>query len=357
MDVRSYHRRLFEETRRLIPSGAKVVCAVSGGADSTAMLHGLCAVNGLRDRRWLLSVAHLDHRIRKDSFECAAFVQKTAGELGLECRVEFIDVPAMIKAEGGSLEEMARSVRYEFLQRTAEDLGASVVAVAHHADDQAETVLHRAIRGTGLHGLAGMRPIRPIAQGSDISVVRPFLQFRRSTLREYLLHRGLPFREDPTNADSSAATRNRIRHEVLPLLESTLNPKVVDALVRLAGQAEDAARAIKIVAAQALQEIRVEQKTGKIRLKATALATLPVAIRTEVVRLALEEVGVGLGAIGQERIEAAAELACRDRQLRVVELPGGVRVERRGEFWTVRTNKPVKRSRSRSSSQAESLHP
>ncbi len=357
MDVRQFHSQLFKSARSLIPPGTKVLCAVSGGADSTAMLHALCAVNGLYDRRWLISVAHLDHQIRDDSAGCASLVQKMAGELGLECRMESMDVPAMIKAEGGSLEETARRVRYDFLRRTAEEFGANVVAVAHHADDQAETVLHRVIRGTGLHGLAGMRPSRSITEGSDIVVVRPLLSFRRRALREYLSHRGLPFHDDPTNLDTAEATRNHLRQNVLPLLEATVNPKVADALVRLAEQAGSAAEAIEIMATQAMEESRPERKPGEVRLRAQSLAKLPAAVRTEVVRRVLNEIGAKLGAIGQERIEAAADLACRDRQLRRIELPGNILIERRGEYWTARAKKPVSRSSSRKSLPIEPLHP
>lgn len=337
MDVRRIHRRLFEASRDLILAGAKVVCAVSGGADSIAMLHGLCAVNGLRDRRWLISVAHLDHHIRSDSARCAAFVRESAGNLGLECRLETADVPALKKAEGGSLEETARRVRYEFLRRAAEEAGAGIVAVAHHADDQAETVLHRIIRGTGLHGLGGMRQSRPIEEENAIALVRPLLGFRQAELREYLLARGLSFWEDATNADSAAATRNRIRHEILPLLEAKLNPQAVGALVRLANQANDAAQAIRWVAERALAEIRVETEGGEVRLSATSLSVFPAALRSQIVRLALEEIGAEFGELGQERIDAAADLAGRDRRRRKIDLPGGISVERRGDHWVARS--------------------
>lgn len=336
MDVRQFHRRLFDASRELIPPGAKVVCAVSGGADSMAMLHGLCAVNGLRDRRWLLSVAHLNHQIRGDSHGCAKFVRKTAGGLGLECRVESADVPAIQKAERGSLEETARRARYEFLHRAAEDAGASIISVAHHADDQAETVLHRMVRGTGLHGLAGMRPSRSIVEGKPVALVRPLLVFRRAELREYLLFGGLPFREDSTNADPEVATRNRIRHEVMPLLENKLNPQVVEALLRLAGQAGDAAETLRWVAEQALAEIRVEARGDEVRMKASAIAAYPAALRSQIVRLALEEIGAEFAGLGQERIDAAVEVAGRDRRRRTIELPGGIRVERQGDQWVAR---------------------
>jgi tRNA(Ile)-lysidine synthase len=303
------------------------------------MLSSLCAVNGLRDRRWLISVAHLDHKIRTDSSECAEFVGATSDALGLECRIETADVRAIRQAEGGSLEETARRVRYEFLARAAEKAGASVVAVAHHADDQAETVLHRVLRGTGVQGLAGMRRSRPIVEGSTTALARPLLGFRRSELRDYLQARGLTCREDVTNDDVAAATRNRIRHELLPQIEKTLNPQAVEALVRLADQADEAARAMVWMAGQALAESRVKERTGEIFLKASSLAAYPGAVRSHVVRLALAEIGAEFGELGQERMEAAVALADRNRQQRRIELPGGVVIERRGEYWIARNQK------------------
>jgi tRNA(Ile)-lysidine synthase len=356
MDVRHFHRRLFEAARELILPGARVVCAVSGGADSIAMLHGLCAVNGLRDRRWLLSVAHLDHQIREDSSCCAAFVRETADKLGVECRVEEADVPAIRTAEGGSLEDTARRVRYEFLRRAAEDAGASVVAVAHHADDQAETVLHRLVRGTGVQGLGGMRPRRPIAEGSPLALVRPLLGFRRAELREYVVQQGAAYREDVTNADAGAATRNRIRHEILPLLETQLNPKAVEAVVRLADQVRDAAQAIRWAAERALTEIRIDAERGEVRLKASVLAAFPAALRSHIVRIALEEIGAEFGDLGQERIEAAAELSGRDRRRRMLELPGGIVVERRGDHWVVRSQRRAGGVDTRNPLQVEQRH-
>ena len=337
MDVRQFHRRFFEASREHLAPGARIVCAVSGGADSMAMLHGLCTLNGLRSRRWLLSVAHLDHQIRRGSDECAMFVRETASELGLECRVEAANVPAFRNRSGGSLEESARRVRYSFLRHAAEDAGANVVAVAHHADDQAETVLHRVIRGTGLQGLGGMRRTRPLVEGSPIALVRPLLDFRRAELRDYLHLRGLRFREDATNADPDISTRNRIRHDVLPLLECKLNPQTVDALVRLSGQAGDAALALRWAAARALAEVRVEAEAGEVRLKASGMAAYPAALRSQIVRLVLEEIGAEFGEVGQERIVAAAELANRDRRRRTIELPGGIVVQRQGDYWAARS--------------------
>ncbi len=330
MDTRLFHKRLLEAVRASMPAGAGVVCAVSGGADSVALLHGLCTVNQIHRRGWRLRVAHLHHGLRAAADDDAAFVRNVAGSLGLGCTVEAVDVSAEAGAGGGTIEETGRDARYAFLERVAVETGAGVVAVAHHADDQAETVLHRIVRGTGLHGLAGMPARRPISATSAIELVRPLLGFRRAELRAYLATRGLGFREDATNADLTA-TRNRIRHAVLPLLEQTLNPQVVTALTRLATQARCADEALRSFAQDALNHSRIRRDDRSIVWSAAAVAGWPRLIQTEVIRAGLRQLGVGLQDVGFERLEAAARLAAGDGKRCAIEFPGGVLVERRGQ--------------------------
>ena len=334
MDARLFHERLFDAAGELIPPGSGVVCGVSGGPDSMAMLHGLHAVNGLWDRRWTMHVAHLDHGLRDDSATDAAFVRDSAAALGLDCTVKRADVARAAQGAGETVEETGRRVRYEFLEQLATSIGAGVVAAGHQADDQAETVLHHIARGTGLHGLAGMPRRRAIREGSEVELVRPLLGFRRAELCAYLDQRGHASRHDPTNADADAATRNRIRHQVLPLLEEWVNPEITTALLRLSAQAGRVHEAIRFVAAKALNRAQIRRDEGEVVLSAELVAAWPQAIRTEVVLMVLRRLRVSLKAIGSERIEAAAEAACGDGKRRLIELPGGVIVERRGaELW------------------------
>ena len=209
--------------RRAGVSGSGVV-AVSGGADSVALLHSLAA-----DRP---TVAHLNHRLRGADGEAeAAFV--AAIYPNLPHSVEAIDVASV--AAGENLEGTARRVRYEFLARVARDVGATWVATAHTRDDQAETVLHRLLRGTGLRGLRGIAGVRELVPG--ILLVRPMLRVSRADVIAFLTTGGHAWREDATNRDP-AFTRNRIRHELLPLLR-TFNPAVAAVLGRLAVQADE----------------------------------------------------------------------------------------------------------------------
>jgi tRNA(Ile)-lysidine synthase len=330
MDPRRFHKRLFDAAREFIPPKTTVVCAVSGGPDSMALLHGLHALNTLRRRGWRLHVAHLDHALRAESAADAAFVRAAAKSLGPRCTVRRIDVAAKARSAGETVEEAGRRLRYEFLEATARKAGAAVVAVAHHADDQAETVLHRIVRGTGLRGLAGMPQQRPIRAGSAITLVRPLLSFRRADLLAYLDRQRLAYRLDATNEDARSATRNRIRHEIMPLLAGALNPEITTALLRLSEQASRACAAIQTYAADALDRALLPSGRGEIVLDVRSLAGLPPAVRAEVILAALQRLRAGLGELGFERIEAAAALIGGDGRRRLIQLPEGASVERRG---------------------------
>jgi tRNA(Ile)-lysidine synthase len=203
------------------------VAAVSGGADSVALLRGLIAA-GVGP----VTVAHFNHLLRGAEADAdEAFVRDLAARLGLECRTGSADVASA--AAGDNLEATARRLRYDWLARVAADVGAGWVATGHTADDQAETVLHRLIRGTGVRGLRGIAARRAVG---SVEIVRPLLTVTRADVLAYLTDRGQPFRDDATNADPTF-TRNRIRHELLPLLR-TFNPVVAAALARLAEQAD-----------------------------------------------------------------------------------------------------------------------
>jgi len=330
MDTRHFHKQLFDAGCRLLPSGGAVV-AVSGGADSMALLHGLHAVNTMRDCGWRLHVAHLDHRLRADAPQAAEFVRQAAADLGLSCSVGERNVRDLSQSTDTSIEEAARNARYEFLEGVAMQQRLQAVALAHHADDQAETVLHRILRGTGLTGLAGIPQRRPIREDSDIEVVRPLLTVRRDDLRAYLARRKLTWLEDATNEDVSVATRNRIRHDLLPTIAAHVNPEIVPALVRLAEQADRSSQAMRQLATDALDRISLDSPADEVCLGASALASLPRALQTEVVVVSLSRLGVARKRIGFERIETVADLAQIAGHPRRIELAGGLWVERRGD--------------------------
>jgi tRNA(Ile)-lysidine synthase len=212
----------------MLPGGARAGVAVSGGADSVALLHLLHRLS--QARGWSLVVLHFDHQLRgTESDGDRRFVETLAASLALPCFVGSADVRSA--AQGGNLEQTARHLRYRFFTEIRERLTLDVVATGHTASDQAETVLMRLLRGTSPDSLAGIRAV------NDGWIVRPLLELTRRQVREWLSAEGLIWREDSSNAEN-CYDRNRLRNEVLPLLRSQWNPKVEHVLARLASLAE-----------------------------------------------------------------------------------------------------------------------
>jgi len=215
-----------------IRRGDAIVVAVSGGVDSVVLLDVLHRLSESLQLR--LSVVHLDHRLRPDSADDATFVASLATRLGWPITVESMDVANWAQERGLSVEQAGRACRRDLWTRVRLQVGARWVAVGHHADDQAETVLLRLLRGAGTTGLGAMRPA-----GAD-GIVRPMLKVRRSAIEAYAANRDLQVHEDPMNQDREIP-RNRVRHQLLPLLESRHNPRIVEGLIRNAHvlQADD----------------------------------------------------------------------------------------------------------------------
>src|SRR5262245_22183340 len=299
---------------RLGDEGSGVV-AVSGGADSVALLRALADDSPPGG----LIVAHLNHRLRgADSDADAAFVAQLCPQL--PHHIEAIDV-AVAAADGGeNLESAARRVRYEFLEKVAHETGASWVATAHTLDDQAETVLHRLIRGTGLRGLRGIAERRNLAPG--ITLLRPMLTVCRTEVIAYLREIGQEWREDATNRDP-AFTRNRIRHELLPLLR-TFNPAIADVLGRLAAQAEEVFGEIEEAASSLLARAEHPRAGAVCVFNAAALADADPHLVRELLNLLWEREGWPRGDMTASLWARAAAVARGEAP--AWDLPGGIRV-------------------------------
>lgn len=255
---------------------APAVVAVSGGADSVALLLGLVRVAPPRAR---LIVAHACHDLRSEASADHEFVAALAARLQLPCESRPLAVRSDTEGRGEGLEARARRLRYGFFIDAAHEHGARHVVVGHTADDQAETILHRALRGTGLAGLAGMRRSRRLADG--VSLLRPLLDLPRALGRAFLEGEGERWAEDATNADPAFA-RNFLRHEILTRAERGPYPAAAAALVRLGGHAGRSAAALAS-AAEHLLEIRAQrQADGSITLPAAAFAGLDPHLVAEV---------------------------------------------------------------------------
>lgn len=262
--------------------GRGVVVAVSGGADSVGLLR---MMRELREEHELrVSVAHLDHGTRGDASRAdARFVADLADSLRLP-----FDLGSWSPSRPAHFEADARVARYAWLVEVAGARGSELVAVGHTRDDQAETILHRIVRGTGPQGLAGMRERRALAEG--VTLIRPLLGVGRDEVRTYLRSLGQPFREDTSNGDLSR-TRNRIRHDLLPKLAAEYNPRVAEALVRLGALAGDGmartARRVERIAREAV----VSADSGSIVVSREPLDALAPVMRAEVFRAAWRRAG------------------------------------------------------------------
>jgi len=303
----------------------RLVLAVSGGPDSLALLHVMCA---LREHlgAWLC-VATLDHMMRPESAEDAAFVCRQAEALGLLCVREQRDVPTYARTHRLSLEEAAREVRYRFLAEVAGAVNATAVATGHTADDQAETVLMHFLRGAGLSGLKGMLPRRPmdiaVREGPPPPVrpdlVRPLLFTPRSDILAYLERRGVTPRFDRSNLDTTFF-RNRLRHELLPLLEQ-YQPNIRRLLARTAETLAvdwDYLQQQTEAAWQALAHCEADH----VRFPRQAFLEYHPAIQRGLVRRAVRRLRPLLRDVGWEHVVEAVRLAREGRTGTRATLPG-----------------------------------
>lgn len=247
-----------------------VLLAVSGGTDSVALLRAMTVVKTSGEGR--LCVAHFNHHLRGDESRAdEAFVVELCRSLGVSCEIGSADVDRVADLNDG-LEAAARTARYKFLGHSAARLGARYVVTGHTADDQAETILHRIIRGTGIGGLRGMARARPL--GPAATLIRPLLAVRRAELAAYLEDLGQPYRCDASNADTRF-TRNRIRHELLPQLAEQFNPGVVDALLRLGALAGEVQTVVETIVADLLQRCVTWEGPGAVQIDPAVLADEP----------------------------------------------------------------------------------
>jgi tRNA(Ile)-lysidine synthase len=325
---------LLKEWRRLkLPvSEASVVVAVSGGADSTALLLGLQELIASDKLQPNLIVAHLDHCLRSDSRKDARWVAQRAKELGFDFvlrRANLKSTAATKKPE--NLEQAARRARYEFLSRTARQKDATHVLTAHTLDDQAETILMRLLRGSAAEGLSGTPAIRPIKRGSNVLLVRPLLAWaRRSATEDYCRLRRTGFLSDEMNDDESFS-RVRVRKQLLPLMK-TFNSRIVEALSRTADLLNEDAAALAEEAKRLLELAQAEtpknNETAPPRLSVSVLLQKPAAVRRRALREWIARGRGDLNRIEMVHLLAVDKLLSEGRGGRIAELPDGMTVTR-----------------------------
>jgi tRNA(Ile)-lysidine synthase len=351
---------LKEWTRLEFPvSDATIIVAVSGGADSSALLLALAELTTRKKLRLGLVVAHLDHGLRKESRADAAWVSHLAKSLGGEVAIERVNLKAVRRkgAKTGAgrpernLEQAARDARYAFLRKIAVKLDSTLVLTAHTQDDQAETILMRLLRGSSAEGLSGTAPVRPLAAGSNVMLVRPMISWaRREDTENYCIERGIDFRVDEMNHDETFS-RVRVRKQLLPLMKS-FNNRIVETLNRTAILLNEDALALAGAANQLLdlasQSLGENSETNTPTLSVSVMSQAPAAVRRRALREWISRSRGDLRRIEMIHLVGVEKLLAAGRGGRVAELPGGMRVTRRRGVLELSAKKGLKKATSTS---------
>ncbi|MBI5042342.1 MAG: tRNA lysidine(34) synthetase TilS, partial [Nitrospirae bacterium] len=300
----------------MLKKGDVVLIAVSGGPDSVFALEIL---NALKDEYGLtLHAAHLNHKFRKEADKEAEFVRRLAEEKGMPATIDAFDVKAYCKERGLSKQEGAREVRYDFLRKTADKIGATKIVTGHTADDQAETFLMRLIRGSGALGLSGIPP----ASGK---IIRPLIETTKREVLDYLWKNKIRYVKDPTNI-KPVYLRNKVRLELMPLLAKRFNPNIVSTLCRESDILREDEAFLNGIVDTIFKEMVTVQEKDSITLNYLRFNGLHPAIKKRVVRRAVSELTGGLRRISYQHITSAIDAIKNTGK--GVDLPDDIRIER-----------------------------
>jgi len=306
----------FIRSEGLFREGEQIVVAVSGGPDSTALLHILSELAN----RWSLKlhVAHIDHGFRgEESRREAEWVRSLSEQLGWPCTIYNADIPAAVAASGGNPQEVAREIRYGYLLETVAECRADVLALGHHADDQAETVLMRILRGSSLTGITGMAPV---AWRQGVKLVRPLLRIYKEEIFRYMHEHGYAYCTDSSN-ELPKYTRNRLRMDVMPRLKS-FNPELIPSLIRMADILRDEDRLLHSLAESESSRVFRRSTYGYTGDREQMLL-LDVALQRRVIKLILSYLCKNQGQVQAIHIEQVREAILRtDVPSITLHLPG-----------------------------------
>jgi tRNA(Ile)-lysidine synthase len=313
------HFRVALKAMQILAPGEKVIVGVSGGADSLALMHLFVQV---RDEMGIVPhVVHVHHGIRgKEADEDAVFVEQIAQAWAVPYTIQHVDVLALVKQQRLSLEEAARKARYSILAQAATNVGTQLIAVAHNADDQAETVLMHLLRGSGLAGLRGILPI--VSLDGQSTIVRPLLDVPHSSLEEYCAANQITPRQDSSNADP-AYFRNRLRHQIMPLLNE-LVPGLRERLGQSANLLSADHQLVWLRVLQGWNETVLEEGQQRVRFRRKAWLLQPLAVQRELIRWVVQRLRGSLNDLSYENVEAGVQLAKNSETGAQVNLPNGL---------------------------------
>ncbi|MGE5373120.1 MAG: tRNA lysidine(34) synthetase TilS [Solirubrobacterales bacterium] len=297
----------------MIKAGDRVLAAVSGGPDSVSMLHVLLEL--ARKEGFSVCAAHLNHKLRLQADQEAEFVADFCARRGVELLAAEANVAELAQSQGISIEMAGREARYRFLRQAAEELNAQKIATAHHLDDQAETVLMRLIQGASVQGMQGIAPVRG-------NLIRPLLGVKRYEIERYLAGEALTYCIDFSNYDQNYL-RNRIRHELLPLLHESYNPAITDALGRFAETVRVENQEWQLRVADALDRLNRVETLSDVSVDAAALAGMDRALRGRVLFELLHQCGARRP--GQADLTRLSDLLSRNETGRMVPVSGGLK--------------------------------
>jgi len=308
------------ETHSMLERGDHLVVAVSGGPDSVALLRVLALLT--KEFQLRLTAAHLNHGLRKEEADRdEEFVCRLSAGMGIDCICKKLNIHALQEGKGRSLEEIGREERYRFLDETVAQCGAVKIAVGHHRDDQAETVLHHLLRGSGAAGLRGMLPVR------DGRIIRPLLEVGRAAILEFLRREGLAYMTDSSNK-SLLFLRNRIRNKLIPELVAHYNPRLIGGLCQTAGIIRREDDYLRGVVRQIIDRWGIIPGCVEVALPLQDFLALHEAIQGRIIKCLLEGMAPWRNGIGYRHVEAVQALTRRHGGRCVsLDLPFRIRVE------------------------------
>lgn len=311
--------------KKLIERGDHVILGVSGGADSVFLLHVLLEFR--KQMEFLLTVVHINHQIREEAVDEMKFVESLCGQYLIDCKVFSVDVIGRAKQERISLEEAGRKVRYELFYRVMEEEHGNKIAVAHHQNDQAETFLYRAVRGTGIYGAGAMKALDP-------PIIRPLLCMKKQEIQNKLEQIGQIWMEDQSNQNNTFA-RNRLRNEVIPLLEK-VNVQAVEHLTFLTEDLQEVGTYLSGQAEEAFVRV-VSGIEGGYHLDCEKLKKEHPWIQKQIVKMALEKAAGKKKDLEKRHVQSILELAKKETG-KQISLPYGIIAEKSYQY--LRITKP-----------------